>query len=120
MEVTQIQAVEEEQEVPALEAVVVAVVAVLENSYSLQKVEVAVVDQIQTEMSVKSDPLAKVVVEELWQAVQNQEGEEVVVVEEEEAAFVFVDKTRHFLMTVHCNCPYFHFGQIYYESKKKY
>lgn len=56
MEVTQIQAVEEEQEVPTLEAVVVVVVAVLENSYSLQKVEVAVVEQIQTEVLVKSDP----------------------------------------------------------------
>ncbi|KAK4823229.1 hypothetical protein QYF61_027570, partial [Mycteria americana] len=85
VEVTQIQAVEEEQEVPTPEAVVVVVV--LENSYSLQKVEVAVVDQIQTEMSVKSAPLAKVVVEELNLVVKNQEGEEeevvvVVVVEE--------------------------------------
>lgn len=121
MEVTQIQAVEAEQEVPALEAVVVEVVVVLENSYSLQKVEVAVVDQIQTEVSVKSDPLAKAVVEELKMTVKNEEGEEeVVVVVEEEAAFVLFDKTRHFLMTVHCNCPYFHFGQIYYVSKKKY
>lgn len=118
MEVTQIQAVEAEQEVPALEAVVVVVV--LENSSSLQKVEVAVVDQIRTEMSVKSDPLAKVVVEELKMTAKNQEGEEEVVVVEEEAAFVLFDKTRHFLMTVHCNCPYFHFGQIYYASKKKY
>lgn len=108
MEVTQIQAVEEEQEVPALEAVVVAVVLV--NSYSLQKVEVAVVDQMQTEMSVKLDPLAKVVVEELQRTVKNQEGEEVAVVVVEEAALVLVDKTRHFLMSVHCNCPYFHFG----------
>lgn len=119
MEVTQIQAVEEEQEVPALEAVVVAVV--LENSYSLQEVEAAVLDQIQTEMSVKSDPLAKVVVvEELQRTVKKQEGEEVAVVVVEEAAFALVDKKRHFLMTVHCNCPYSHFGQIYYVSKKKY
>lgn len=50
MEVTQIQAVEEEQEVPAPEAVGVAVVVVLENPYSLQKVEVAAVDEIQTQM----------------------------------------------------------------------
>lgn len=128
MEVTQIQAVEEEQEVPALEAVVVEVVVVLENPYSLQKVKMAVVDQIQTDKSLKLDPLAKEVVEELNLVVKNQEGEEeevvVVVVaveeEEEEAAFVLVDKVRHFLKTVHCNCPYFHFGQKYYVTKKKY
>lgn len=122
MVVSQIQAVEEAQEVLTLEAGVVEVVVVLENSYSFQKVEVAVVVQIQTEMSVKLYPLAKVVVEELNLVVKNQEGEEEVVVVAvlmvEEAAFVLVDKVRHFLKTVHCH--YFHFGQKYYVTKKKY
>lgn len=68
----------------------------------------------------KSDPLAKVVVEELNLVVKNQEGEVEVAVVVEEAAFVLVDKIRHFLKTVHCNCPYFHFGQKYYVTKKKY
>lgn len=121
MEVTQIQAVEEEQEGPALAVVVVVVAVALENSYSLQKVEVAVVNQIQTEVSVKSDPLAKVVVEELNLVVRNQAGEEEeVVVVEEEAAFVLVDKTRQFLKSVHCKCPYFRFGRKYCVTKKKY
>lgn len=115
MEVTQIQAVEEEQEVPTLEVVVVQVVLVLENPYSLQKVEEAVEAQMQSEVSLKLDPLAKVVVEELNLVVKNQRREEVVevvVVEEvvAEAAFVLVGKIRHFLKMVHHNCPYFHLG----------
>lgn len=119
MEVTQIQAVEEEQEVPTLEVVVVQVVLVLENPYSLQKVEEAVEAQMQSEVSLKLDPLAKVVVEELNLVVKNQRREEVVeevvevvVVEEvvTEAAFVLVGKIRHFLKMVHHNCPYFHLG----------
>lgn len=115
MEVTRIQAVEEEQEVPTLEVVVVQVVLVLENPYSLQKVEEAVEAQMQSEVSLKLDPLAKVVVEELNLVVKNQRREEVVevvVVEEvvAEAAFVLVGKIRHFLKMVHHNCPYFHLG----------
>lgn len=115
VEVTQIQAVEEEQEVPTLEVVVVQVVLVLENPYSLQKVEEAVEAQMQSEVSLKLDPLAKVVVEELNLVVKNQRREEVVevvVVEEvvAEAAFVLVGKIRHFLKMVHHNCPYFHLG----------
>lgn len=125
MEVTQVQAVEEEEEGPALEVVVVAAVVVLENSYSLQSAEVAVVNQIQTELPVKSDPRAKVVVEELNLVVKNQAGEEeeevvVVVVAEEEAAFVLVDKIRQFLESVHCKCPCCRFGQKYYVTRKKY
>lgn len=115
MEVTRIQAVEEEQEVPTLEVVVVQVVLVLENPYSLQKVEEAVEAQMQSEVSLKLDPLAKVVVEELNLVVKNQRREEVVevvveVVVVEEAAFVLVGKIRHFLKMVHHNCPYFHLG----------
>lgn len=115
VEVTRIQAVEEEQEVPTLEVVVVQVVLVLENPYSLQKVEEAVEAQMQSEVSLKLDPLAKVVVEELNLVVKNQRREEVVevvVVEEvvAEAAFVLVGKIRHFLKMVHHNCPYFHLG----------
>ena len=62
MEVTRIQAVEEEQEVPTLEVVVVQVVLVLENPYSLQKVEEAVEAQMQSEGSLKLYPWAMGVV----------------------------------------------------------